>query len=147
MTINHALSTCSITTTGGRQAFAFDGFQNVADFALINDTGVTNMVKVMGTRTERGYNLGAWQVKKVRTLKFWARDLQQRQLPIPDNGFSPAVLQEMLLIMEASENMDEIAVKWPPVLKQDNWDSWEPTFVNYLEPLKGDMAYHWIMLS
>ena len=50
MTINHALSTCGITTVAGRQAFAFDGFQNVADFALINDTDVRNMVKVMGTR-------------------------------------------------------------------------------------------------
>ena len=137
MTINHALSTCGITTVAGRQAFAFDGFQNVADFALINDTDVTNMVKVMGTRDERAYNLGALQVKKVRALVFWARDLRQRQLPIPNNGFTPAVLQETLQIMEASENMDEVAVKRPPVLKQDNWDDWEPTFVNYLKTLKG----------
>ena len=35
MTINNALSTCGITTAAGRQAFAFDGFQHVADFALL----------------------------------------------------------------------------------------------------------------
>ena len=126
MTINHALSTCGITTTAGRQAFALDEFQNVADFALINDTDVINMVKVMRTRNERGYNLGALQAKKVRALVFLAQDLRQRQLPIPDNGFTPTVLQEMLQIMEASENMDEVAVKQPPVLKQDNWDNWNP---------------------
>ena len=126
MTINNALSTCGITTAAGRQAFAFDGFQHVAEFALINDTDVTNMVKLIGTRTERGYNLGALQVKKVRALVFWARDLRQRQLPIPDNGFTPTVLQETLQIMEASENMDEVAVKRPPVLKQDNWDVRNP---------------------
>ena len=80
MTINHALSICGITTTAGCQAFAFDGFQNVADFALINDTDVTNMVKVMGTRDERAYNLGALQVKKVRALVLRAQNLQQRQL-------------------------------------------------------------------
>ena len=39
--------------------------------------------------------------------------------------------------MEASENMNEVAVKRPPVLKQDNWDDWEPMFVNYLKTLKG----------
>ena len=91
MTINQALNTCGITTTAGCQAFAFDGFQNVADLALVNDADVTNMVKVMGTRTERQYNLGALQIKKLRALVFWVQDLQQKQLPIPDNGFTPAV--------------------------------------------------------
>ena len=62
--------------------------------------------------------------------------MQERQLPISDNGFTAAVLREMLLIMEASKTMDEIAFKWLPVLKQDNWDNWEPTFVNYLKTLK-----------
>ena len=93
----------------------------MADFALINDTDATNMVKVMGTRTQIGYNLGTLQVKKVGALVFLAQDLWQRQLPIPDNGFTPTVLQEMLQIMEASENLNEVAVKQPPVLKQDKW--------------------------
>ena len=137
MAINSALNTCGITTNAGRQAFAFDGFRNTADFALINDTDITNMAKVMGTRDESSYNLGALQIKKIRALVFWARDLKQRQLPIPDNGFTLAVLQETLQIMEASENMDEVAVKRPPILKSDNWDDWEPTFVNYLKTLKG----------
>ena len=39
--------------------------------------------------------------------------------------------------MEASENMDKVAVKQLLALKQDNWDNWEPTFVNYLKTLKG----------
>ena len=53
-----------------RQAFAFDRFQNVADFAFINDTEVTNMVKVMRTRDKREYNLGAIKKKKVGALVF-----------------------------------------------------------------------------
>ena len=73
MTVYYALSTCGITTTAGRQAFAFHGFQNVADFALINNTDVTNMVKVMGTRTERGYNLGALQRSEEHTSELQSR--------------------------------------------------------------------------
>ena len=40
--------------------------------------------------------------------------------------------------MEASENVNEVAVKQSLVLKQDNWENWEnwePTFVNYLKTL------------
>ena len=89
MTINHPLNACRIDTTAGNQAFGFDGYQNVTDFALIDDTSVTNMVKVMRTIDERGYNLGAMQVEKLRALVFWLHNFRQRQLSIPHNGFHP----------------------------------------------------------
>ena len=137
MPINEALATCGITTAQGRHAFNFDRFHTVADFARINDDDITNMVKAMGTREVHPYVLGALQVKNIRALVYWARDLRRRQVDIPDNGFTPAVLEDMLDLMEANEGAEEVAVKRPPVLKPDDWDNWEPTFVNYLASLMG----------
>ena len=40
-------------------------------------------------------------------------------------------------MLDADNATDEIDVKKPPKLKPDDWDTWEPKFVNYLKSLRG----------
>ena len=85
---------------------------------------------------QNGYRLGALQIKRIRALAHWARKQQLRQLPIPNGGFTAALMAASIqeLDMEAEE---ETEVKKPAKLNPEDWDVWEPSFVNYLKSLKG----------
>ena len=73
----------------------------------------------------------------MRALAHWARDLRNRQLPIPDDGFDAAALDNAMIMLDTDDATDETDLKKPPKLKPDDWDTWEPEFVNYLKSLRG----------
>ena len=63
--------------------------------------------------------------------------MRNRQLPIPDDGFDAAALDNAMIMLDTDDATDETDLKKPPKLKQDDWDTWEPEFVNYLKSLRG----------
>ena len=145
MPINAAMIVCGLTNNQGNAeadavaAFTHEGMTTLADFAFMTDKDVIEMCKTMNARalTQQGYRIGALKVKRVRALAYWARDLRNRQLPIPDDGFDAAALDNAMIMLDTDDATDETDLKKPPKLKPDDWDTWEPEFVNYLKSLRG----------
>jgi hypothetical protein len=56
-----------------------EGFQLIADFGLLEDKDVFEMVKRLGNGTVAAgrVNVGAIQVKKLQALCYWVRDQQK----------------------------------------------------------------------
>ena len=73
----------------------------------------------------------------MRALAHWAQDLRNRQLPVDENGFDVAALDDAMIMLDTDNAANETDLKKPPKLKPDNWDTWEPKFVNYLKSLRG----------
>ena len=140
MPINAGLATCGLTTAAARAAFTHDGFTTLADFAILTDKDVRDMFKNMSARPignlHHGYRIGAIHSKRVRAMAHWARELTKRQLPVPDDGFDAAALAAALQEMDAL-TVDDTEVKKPPMLKPEDWDIWEPAFINYLKSITG----------
>ena len=82
----------------------------------------------------------------MRALAYCARDLRNRQLPIDDNGFDAAALAAAMILLDSDNATDETDVKKPLKLKLDDWDTWEPKFVNYMKSLQGRLVLHLIKL-
>ena len=138
MPVAQALAICGIQGPAAVNAFNRDGFQTVADFAQMTDKDIREMAVAMGARTQnqQGFKLGALQLKRVRALAHWARERAKRQLPIPDDMFNAALLAEAIEELNLGVT-EEAEVKKPPKLHPDDWDTWEPAFINYLKSLKG----------
>ena len=86
-----------------------------ADFAHMTDKDVIEMCKAMNSRAlnQQGYRIGALKAKRVRALAHWARDLRNRQLPIDDNGFDVAALDNAMIMLDTDNATDETDVKKP----------------------------------
>jgi len=138
MPIDQALQVCGINAAPAIAAFTRDGFNNVADFAIMTDKDIRDMCVAMAARpqNQQGYKLGALQIKRVRAMAEWARQRARRQLPIPDDMFDAAMLNEAIQQLNMG-TIDEAEVKKPPKLNPDDWDIWEPSFINYLKSLNG----------
>ena len=110
----------------------------MADFAQLSDKDVRDMAVAMAARplNQHGHKLGALQIKRVRALAHWARKLQLRQLPIHDNAFNAAIMAECIQELDMGEE-EETDVKKPIKLNPEDWDVWEPSFVNYLKSERG----------
>jgi hypothetical protein len=56
-----------------------EGFQSIADFGILEDKDVFEMVKCLGNRTVVAgrVNVGAIQVKKLQALCYWVCDQQK----------------------------------------------------------------------
>jgi hypothetical protein len=56
-----------------------EGFQSIADFGILEDKDVFEMVKHLGNRTVAAgrVNVGAIQVKKLQALCYWICDQQK----------------------------------------------------------------------
>ena len=112
---------CGLTTNAGNAkaadvtAFEHEGMATVADFAHMTDKDVIEMCKAMNTRAlnQDGYRIGALKVKRVRALAYWARDLRNRQLPIPDDGFDAAALANAMIMLDTDDATDETDLKKP----------------------------------
>ena len=138
MPINQALAICGINHPNALAAFAHEGLANVADFATMMDEEIKDMCKAMSARrvNQHGYQLGAVYVKRVRALAHWARKLNQLQLPIADDGFTHELLNQAILELDVG-GQEEAEVKKPSKLNPEDWDLWEPGFINYVSSLNG----------
>lgn len=141
MPIDQALQVCGLPTAGQHNAlvaFQHEGLQNCSDFAFLTDKDVRDMCDNMSSRSfaNNGYKIGALQVKKVRALAHWARDLRNRQQPILDNAFTQALMEQHMVAIDVDPKEDQ-EVKKPATLDPEEWDDWEPSFVNYLMSLYG----------
>jgi hypothetical protein len=65
-----------------------EGFQLIADFGILEDKDVFEMVKHLGNRTVAAghVNVGAIQVKKLQALCYWVRDQQKHGQGMRDTG-------------------------------------------------------------
>ena len=103
---------------------------NVANFAHMTDKDVIEMCKAMNARitNQNGCQIGTLKVKCVRVLACWAQDLRNRQLPVNDTA---------MILLDANNSTDETDSKKSPKFKPDDWDTWEPKFMNHLKFLRG----------
>ena len=106
---------------------------DVANFAHMTDKDIIEMHKAMNVRAmnQDGCQIGALKVNHVRALAYWARDLRNGQLPINDDGFDAAALDTAMILLDTDNSTDETDLKKPPKLKPDDWDTWEPKFMNH----------------
>ena len=64
--------------------------------------------------------------------------MQNRQLLINDNGVDATALVNAMIVLDTDNATDETDVRQPPKLKPDDWDTWEPEFLNYVKSLQGE---------
>ena len=138
MPIVQALAVCGIVNPQAINAFNREEVHNVADFAQLTDKDIKDMAENMGKRpiTQQGYKLGTVSIKRVRALALWARKRRMMQQPIPDDAFTAALLDAAMIELDLGDQ-EEMDIKKPPKLNPEEWDTWEPSFTNYLKSLKG----------
>ena len=144
MPIDAALIVCGLANNQSNAkaeavtAFQHEGMATVANFAHMTDKDVIEMCKTVNNwaLTLNGCQVGALKVKSVRVLACWARDLQNRQRPIDDNGFDAAALANAMIMLDTDNATDETDLKKPPKFEPDHWDIWEPEFVNHMKSIQ-----------
>jgi hypothetical protein len=78
-----------------------EGFQSIADFGVLEDKDVFEMVKCLGNRMVAAgrVNVGVIQVKKIQALCYWVRDQQKHGQGITqddwDNDTVMATIKKM----------------------------------------------------
>jgi hypothetical protein len=82
-----------------------EGFQSIADFGILEDMDVFEMVKHLGNHTVAAghVNVGAIQVKKLQALCYWVRDQQKHGQGITqddwDDDMVMALIKKMCIKM------------------------------------------------
>jgi hypothetical protein len=80
-----------------------EGFQSIADFGILEDIYVFEMVKHLGGHTVVAgcVNVGAIQVKKLQALCYWVHDQQKHGQGITqdnwDNDMVTAMIEKMCI--------------------------------------------------
>ncbi len=74
-----------------------EGFQSIADFGILEDKDVFEMVKRLGNRMVAAgrVNVGVIQVKKLQALCYWVRDQQKHGQGITQDDWD----NDMVMVM------------------------------------------------
>jgi hypothetical protein len=78
--IHAVLATCGFANVMDRTSIINnEGFQSIADFGILEDKEVFEMVKRLGNHTVAAgrVNVGAIQVKKLQAVCYWVHDQQK----------------------------------------------------------------------
>jgi hypothetical protein len=75
-----------------------EGFQLIADFGILEDKDMFEMVKHLGNRTVPAgrVNVGAIQVKKLQALCYWVRDQQKHGQGITQDDWDDDTVKVMI---------------------------------------------------
>jgi hypothetical protein len=105
--IHAVLSICGIVTEAHRTLIIVnEGFMSLADFGLLREKDVYEMVKRMGSRTAAAGRVyvGTLQVKKLQALCYWVRDQQKHGQALDhedwDNEMMASTIERMRIDKE-----------------------------------------------
>ncbi len=83
-----------------------EGFQPIADFGVLEDKDVFEMVKRLGNRTVVAgcVNIGVIQVKKLQALCYWVCDQQKHRQVITQDDWDDDMVMAFLLSLSMMPN-------------------------------------------
>jgi hypothetical protein len=118
-----------------------EGFQSIADFGVLEDKDVFEMVKRLGNRTVAAgrVNVGAIQVKKLQALCYWVCDQQKHGQGITqddwDNDTVMATIEKMRI--EKGRDTGNVLVMDLGKFNPDHFETHETAFINLLAQMYG----------
>jgi hypothetical protein len=118
-----------------------EGFQSIADFGVLEDKDVFEMVKRLGNCMVAAgcVNVGAIQVKKLQALCYWVRDQQKHGQGITqddwDNDTVMARIEKMRI--EKGRDTGNVSVMDLGKFNPDDFETHETAFINLLAQTYG----------
>jgi hypothetical protein len=118
-----------------------EGFQSIADFGILEDKDMFEMVKCLGNRMVAAgrVNVGAIQVKKLQALCYWVRDQQKHGQGITqddwDNDTVMVTIEKMRI--EKGRDTGNVLVMDLGKFNPDDFETHETVFINLLAQMYG----------
>ena len=143
--VHAVLTVCGFANVADRTSLIDnEGFQTVADFGLLDEKDVYEMVKRMGSRTAAAgrVNVGAIQVKKLQALRFWVRDQQTHGQAINaadwDENTCVQTIEKMRI--EKGRDTGNVSVSDLGKFDPEDFETHETAFINLLAQTYGAMG-------
>ena len=118
-----------------------EGFQSIADFGVLEDKDVFEMVKRLGNRTVAAgrVNVGAIQVKKLQALCYWVRDQQKHGQGITQDDWDDDTVMATIEKMRIEKGRDtgNVSVMDLGKFNPDDFETHETAFINLLAQTYG----------
>jgi hypothetical protein len=118
-----------------------EGFQSIADFGILEDEDVLEMVKRLGNRTVAAgrVNVGAIQVKKLQALCYWVRDQQKHGQGITQDDWDDDTVMAMIKKMRIEKGRDtgNVSVMDLGKFNPTDFETHETAFINLLAQMYG----------
>jgi hypothetical protein len=140
--IHAVLSICGIATEAHHTSIIInEGFTSLADFGLLSEKDVYEMVKQMGSRTAAAGRVyvGTLQVKKLQALCYWVRDQQKHGQALDHEDWDNEMMASTIERMRIDKERDTGAVSVSDLGKFDpeEFETSETAFVNLLSQTRG----------
>jgi hypothetical protein len=118
-----------------------EGFQSIADFGMLEDKVVFEMVKRLGNRTVVAgpVNVKAIQVKKLHALCYWVRDQQKHGQGITQDDWDNDMVMAMIKKMRIKKGQDtgNVSVMDLGKFNPNDFKTHETAFINLLAQTYG----------
>jgi hypothetical protein len=119
-----------------------EGFQSIADFGILEDKDVFEMVKCLGNHTVAAgrVNVGAIQVKKLQALCYWVCDQQKHgQGIITQDDWDDSMVMVMIKKMRIKKGRDtgDVLVMDLGKFNPNDFETHESAFINLLVQIYG----------
>ena len=140
--IHDVLTICGIATEADRTWIINNkDFTSLADFGLLSEKDVYEMVKRMGSRTAAAGRIyvGTLQVKKLQALCYWVRDQQKLGQALDHEDWTNEMVASTIERMCIDKERDAGAVSVSDLGKFDpeEFETCETAFVNLLSQTHG----------
>jgi hypothetical protein len=111
-----------------------EGFQSIADFGILEDKDVFEMVKRLGNCmvAARHGNVGAIQVKKLQALHYWVCDQQKHGQGITQDDWDDNTVMAMIKKMRIKKGRDtgNVLVTDLGKFNPDDFETHETAYIN-----------------
>jgi len=140
--IHAVLTVCGLANEADRTSIINnEGFTSLADFGLLSEKDVYEMVKRMGSRTAAAGRVyvGTLQVVKLQALCYWVRDQQKHGQHLDHNDWDNDVVTLTIERMRIGKERDTTSVSVSDLGKFDpeDFETHETGFVNLLSQTRG----------
>ena len=118
-----------------------EGFQSIADFGVLEDKDVFEMVKCLGNCMVAAgrVNFGTIQVKKLQALFYWVRDQQKHGQGITQDDWDDNMVMVMIEKKRIDKGQDtgNVSVMDLGKFNPDDFETHETAFINLLAQIYG----------
>jgi hypothetical protein len=117
-----------------------EGFQSIADFGILEDKDMFEIVKCLGNRTVAAgrVNVGAIQVKKLQALCYWVCDQQKHGQGITqDDWDDDTVMARSKRCVSKRDETGNVSVMDLGKFNPDDFETHEIAFINLLAQMYG----------
>jgi hypothetical protein len=118
-----------------------EGFQWIADFGVLDDKDVFEMVKRLGNRmvVAGRVNVGAIHVKKLQALCYWVRDQQKHGQGITQDDWDDDTVMVTIekMCFEKGQDTGNVSVMDLGKFSPDDFETHETAFINLLAQTYG----------